>query len=224
METIFKLKEILFSTEGKIFLVGFGLSVVLFFIISYYWLIDFEIYKAIVSVVASDVLLGRMAGISVGLNMNLSTSGVIFLNLLVETIMVFIFYSFFLLSWNKLFKFDLLHNSMEKVKDIAKKYETQINRYGIFGLFAFVLFPFFMTGATIGSVVGFLMGFSHKKTLFVVTSGTFIAILIWTYLIKELQQFLNTLNENGFLYFIGFFILIAVGVFLYKKLSKGNNP
>ena len=91
---------------------------------------------------------------------------------------------------------------LAKSKKNAHTYEPLIKRYGVIGLILFVLTPFAMTGPVVGSFVGFLIGFRHEVTLFVVLFSTFIAIIIWVYLIKNFEEVLIAYNDmlmSGFL-------------------------
>jgi glucan phosphoethanolaminetransferase (alkaline phosphatase superfamily) len=73
-----------------------------------------------------------------------------------------------------------------------------------------------MTGPVVGSFVGFLIGFSHRVTLTIVLSSTFIAIILWIYLIKNFEETLVTYSDK---LMVG--LLIAAGVlFLWYLLKK----
>ena len=98
----------------------------------------------------------------------------------------------------------------------APKYEPHIRSYGIIGLILFVLTPFAMTGPVVGSFVGFLIGFRHRLTLSIVLFSTFIAIILWIYLIKNFEETLVAYSDR---LMIGVFIAIAV-LFLWYLLKK----
>ena len=117
-------------------------------------------------------------------------------------------------SWNKLdfVSYPPLSRYLERSKYNANKYQPLIQRYGIIGLVLFVLTPFAMTGPVVGSFVGYLIGFSHKLTLAIVLSSTFIAIMLWIYLIKNFEAQLLAYSD---ILMIGLFVAIAVLLLWY---------
>ena len=74
-----------------------------------------------------------------------------------------------------------------------------------------------MTGPVIGAIIGFLIGIKHYTTMFVVLSGTSLAIVIWTYFLKELIVLLNQLSANAPYILLGLFVVIAVFVKVFKN-------
>ena len=69
-----------------------------------------------------------------------------------------------------------------------------------------------MTGPVAGSFVGFLIGFRHRVTLAIVLSSTFIAIIIWIYLIKNFEEELIAYSD---MLMVGVFIAVAVLLLWY---------
>lgn len=148
--------------------------------------------QEILSITATNVIFGRMAGLSIGVASQMNTAFLVAFNLFIESIMVLILYPLFVLSWNKLdlVSYGPLNEFMEQSKVNAGKYEPLIRRYGVIGLILFVLTPFAMTGPVMGSFVGYLIGLRHRVTLCVVLFSTLIAIIIWAYLIKNFEDVL----------------------------------
>jgi uncharacterized membrane protein len=215
-----KYKKIIFSTEGKLLLTSFFLTILLSIYIFYCWIYDTHLYQTVVAIVASDLFFGRAAGISIGYAMDLDTTTIVVLTMAVESITVFMVYSLFLLSWNQLFVMQTMQTSMQKIKDIATKYHPYIERYGVIGLLCFVFFPFWMTGPTVGIVISYLMGFSHTKGLSIVLSSTLVAILCWAFFIREIQEYLDSINENAFLFVIFAIVVIIVISYIIKKYKS----
>lgn len=97
------------------------------------------------------------------------------------------------------------------------KYKDFFDKYGKYGLFLFVWFPFWMTGPVIGAIIGFLIGIKHYTTIMIVLSGTFLAIVAWTYFLKELIVSLNQLSANAPYIFLALFVVIGVVLKLMKS-------
>ncbi len=203
--------------EGKILILGLTLLGCFFILILLCALFFSNYLQQILSITATNVIFGRMAGLSIGIASQMDITLLIVFNLFIESVMVLIFYPLFVLSWNKLdlITYQPLNQFMERSKESAHRYEPVIKRYGVIGLILFVLTPFAMTGPVVGSFVGFLLGFNHLKTLSVVLFSTLIAIIIWVYLIKNFEEILIAYSD---MLMMGF--LVAATIMLVWYLLK----
>jgi len=175
--------------EGPILLLGLLLLGGYFILVLLCAVFYGDYLQQLLSITITNVIFGRMAGLSIGVASQMDMTFLVLFNFYIESIMVLILYPLFVFSWNKLefVSYQPLNHYLEKSKINAHKYQPLIQRYGIIGLILFVLTPFAMTGPVVGSFVGFLIGFRHRVTLAVVLSSTFIAIIIWIYLIKNFE-------------------------------------
>jgi uncharacterized membrane protein len=195
----------LFShTEGRILLFGLTLLGCFVLLILLSALFFPHYLQQLLGITATNIVFGRMAGLSIGIATQMDTTILVAFNLFIESIMVLILYPLFVRSWHKLdgLGYAPLERFMKSSRESAHRYQPLIKRYGALGLILFVLTPFAMTGPVVGSFVGFLIGFSHKKTLFIVLSSTLVAIMLWVYLIKHFEELLITYSgmiNMGFL-------------------------
>lgn len=206
------------SQEGKIFIVGTLLLFGYFMNIVGVYLFSVDDANKLVGMSVTNFFFGRAAGISFGFSAGLSDGVIIFMNMMIEFIMVMIIYPLFVLSWNKSLDVDFLKNFFSSVENQRVKYKDFFDKYGKYGLFIFVWFPFWMTGPVIGAIIGFLIGIKHYYTMLIVLSGTSLAIVIWTYFLKELVVLLNQLSANAPYILLGLFVVIA----LFFKVLKST--
>lgn len=184
-------------SEGKI--LAFGLFLLVTFLIllaiSAYYRPDR--FNVLLSMTASNIIFGRMAGLSIGISSQMDTALLIAFNLFIESIMVLILYPLFVLSWKSLHvvSYKPLNDFIKCSQESAQKYQPAIKRYGIVGLVFFVLTPFAMTGPVVGSFVGYLMGLPHFTTLVSVIFSTLMAIILWTYFIKNFEAALIVYSD-----------------------------
>ena len=183
--------------EGKILAFGFfllAIFLILLAISAYFWP---DRLNVLLSMTASNIIFGRMAGLSIGISSQVDTALLIAFNLLIESIMVLILYPLFVLSWRSLHvvSYKPLNDFFMRSQKNAKKYQPMIRKYGIMGLVFFVLTPFAMTGPVVGSFIGYLMGLPHLTTLAAVLFSTFIAIILWTYFIKNFEATLIVYSD-----------------------------
>ncbi len=210
-------RELISSQEGKILIFGIVLFVLYLFSIALVYLFSVEDANNLVAMSVTNFFFGRAAGISYGFTVEFSDRVIIFMNMMIEFIMVMITYPLFVFSWNKSLNVKFLRHFFISIKRQKLKYKSYFQKYGKYGLFLFVWFPFWMTGPVIGAIIGFLIGIRHYTTMFIVLSGTSLAIVIWTYFLKELIVLLNAISENGAYVVLGIFIAIALAFKVLKS-------
>jgi uncharacterized membrane protein len=176
------------TAEGVILLIGIGLA--LLFTV---WVLigsppSGEKGRVLAGMAVTKVMFGRAATIQLGYEFDLSDRMVIFTSIILETIHVLIFYPLFVFSWRHLLTFKWLDKSFGRVHRAAEANKGKIQRYGIIGLFVFVCFPLWMTGPTVGCVIGYMLGLRAWVNMTVVLSGTYVAILGWAFLLKRFHE------------------------------------
>lgn len=211
------IKEKLFSTqEGRILLFGVILILLLtlFIIITYF--INSSFANKISGMVVTNIAVGRVPSLSLGYATELSHFVVIFTNLYVEMIMVTIIYPLFVFSFNRILKVRLLEDFFNKVQVYKAKHQLLFDKYGIFGLFIFVFFPFWMTGPIVGSLIGYLLGVKHYTTIAIVAVATAIAMIIWGIFLHEFIELLSMIDTA----LVWIFLMLILAVFLLIRLRK----
>lgn len=184
-------------TEGKILIIGLGLLALLFLLFLLSALFFPHTMQSLLSITATNLIFGRMAGLSIGISAQMDTVALVLFNFFIESIMVLILYPLFVQSWNRLeiITYEPLHHFFERSQKTVQKYQPTIKKYGVPGLILFVLSPIAMTGPVVGSFIGYIIGFSHSKTLTTILSATLIAITLWVYLIGHFKDFLVTYSH-----------------------------
>ena len=208
--------------EGQLLLLGLLLLGCFLILLVLCTLFFPQYLQQLLSITATNVIFGRMAGLSIGIATQMDTNLLVGLNFFIESIMVLILYPLFVLSWKKLdlISYPPLKQYLAKSKKNAHTYEPLIKRYGVIGLILFVLTPFAMTGPVVGSFVGFLIGFRHEVTLLVVLFSTFIAIIIWVYLIKNFEEVLIAYNDMLMTGFLIAALLMLLWYLIKRYLKK----
>ena len=163
-----------------------------------------------------------MAGLSIGISAQMDTALLILFNFFIESIIVLILYPLFVQSWNKLeiITYKPLHHFFARSQQTVQKYQPSIKKYGIPGLILFVLSPIAMTGPVVGSFIGYIIGFSHFKTLTTILSSTLMAIILWTYLIRHFENFLVTYSRFISLGFLTIAILMGVWYLMKRYILQ----
>lgn len=208
------LLNILTSSEGHIFLTGISLG-----LLYTIWLASWVPEKSHVfaAMTVTHFLFGRAAGMSFGYTMKLSYSVVIIINLIIETIILLLFYPLFVFSWRHLLVIRSLRNMMDGLHKAAERNRHFIRKYGLFGLFFFVWLPFWMTGSLVGCVIGFLLDLHPWLNVGVVLAGSYVAIASWAILLQEVHIQVEEFSPYASITILVVIILIVLGGHLAHK-------
>ncbi len=70
-----------------------------------------------------------------------------------------------------------LHRYLERVRRTAERHKGRVEPLGVLGLWVFVFFPFWSTGALVGGVVGYLLGLRTRLVFASVFTGHALSVL-----------------------------------------------
>lgn len=91
----------------------------------------------------------------------------------------------------------------------------------LIGLFAFVWFPFWMTGPVVGCVIGFLLGLRAWVNIAVVLSGTYLAILAWGLFLSRFHDSVAAYSSQAaMVLMILLIVIIVAGSLLHGTLRE----
>jgi uncharacterized membrane protein len=177
---------LLTQSEGRLLMVGVAMAFIYAFWLGTKMLYSPEDSQALVGMTAAQIIFGRAAGMAFGYSLDLKHSTVIPICIVIETIVVLIFYPLFVFSWRRLLVVKWLKNIFQRIRNSAEANKDMIRKYGIIGLFVFVWFPFWMTGPVVGCVIGFLLNLRVWVIMAAVLAGTIAAIFGWAFFLRNL--------------------------------------
>lgn len=181
--------------ETRFLFSGIFLLILLIVSLGVIGLFDMELSSKLLGTAITNLIVGRMGGLSFGFSSGLDFYTVLFINLYFEVLLVLIVYSLFVLSWQNAVKFKRLEHFFEVVKAFVAKHHDKFDKYGTYGIFFFVFMPLFMSGPVVGAIIGFIIGISHIRNILIVLSSTFLATTLWAFFLNEIITFLNNINQ-----------------------------
>ena len=214
------IREHLNLIEVKILFVGLVLTALTGIYLLYLLFTDPGLYKVLSSTAVIHVMGGRGLGILTCLSAGISLFYTILYNFFLEVVIVLIAYGIVVLVMRNIIQPKLFDSAVRKAELTAQSQKTKIKKYGSIGLFLFVMFPFFMTGPVIGSIIGYLLNYRAINNFLIVFSGTLASIMIYALIGNNIISFINqyihidVLKKWG-----GIIIAVLIVVFLIYHLK-----
>lgn len=217
-------ETLLTSTEGRILLIGVALAFIytLWLVIK---LIDSPLESQILmGMTATNIMFGRATAMVFGYSQELGHATVIPVCIIVETILVLLFYPLFVFSWRHLLVIKWLRNTFERIHMVAETHKDKVQKYGIIGLFVFVWLPFWMTGPVVGCAIGFLIGLKARLNISVVLAGTSVAIFGWAFFMRHVHdQVASYTPYAAVVIMVVLIAIIIIGKSLHRNLQNRKN-
>jgi uncharacterized membrane protein len=213
---------LLASPEGQVLLLGAALVFAYTLWLVYKLLWSPAESQALIGMTATAVVFGRAAGLAFGYSVDLSPVTVVLVCMVAETASVLIVYPLFVFSWRHLLVIKSLKKVFARIHDAAETHKGSIQRYGIIGLFAFVWFPFWMTGPVVGCAIGFLLGLPIWLNISVVLAGTCVAILSWALVLGEVHERFVSYDPYAAMALVVFIIVIVIVGYVLRRTLHEN--
>lgn len=203
--------------EGRLLLIAVALAFIYTLWLGFKALTAPAESQILIGMTATTLVFGRAAGLAYGYSVGLGHAKVIPVNIVVETLHVLVFYPLFVFSWRHLLVIKSLNNIFERIHRAAETHKAKIQRYGIVGLFAFVWFPFWMTGPVVGSVIGFLLGLPVWLNMAAVLAGTYAAIIGWAFFLREVHERVAAYDPYAAMALVMFLIVVVLLGYLLRR-------
>jgi uncharacterized membrane protein len=198
------------SSEGHILTLGIGMTFLYILWLAFQLFFNPADFQILLGMTAAEVVFGRIACMGIGYSMEIGHARVVLISMLLETILVLVFYPLFVFIWQQLLMIRWLKRLSDRTRKAAERHKDKVRKYGIIGLFMFVWLPFWMTGPVVGCMIGYLLGLRIWVNLVTVLAGTYVAILGWAYLLHELHR--QTLSYSSYAIVIIAAIAAAAGL------------
>lgn len=215
---------LLTSSEGCLLLIGVALALIYTFWLGIKLLFSPDESQLLIGMTATALMFGRAAAMAFGYTVGLGHSVVIPICIIIETILVLIFFPLFVFSWQHLLVIKWLKNTFDRIQKSAETHKDKVQKYGVVGLFVFVWFPFWMTGPVVGSAIGFLLGLRIWLNMTVVLAGTYVAIIGWAFVLRQFHQQVASYSSYAAMVLMALLIfVIIVGHLMYRTFHDNKN-
>jgi len=213
---------VLTTAEGRLLLAGIVGALLYVVWMGIQLVIAPAVFQALIGLTATEVVFGRVACMAFGYSLGLDHGMVILICMILETILVLIFYPLLVFIWRQLLVLRWLRRLSDRTRIAAERHKDTVEKYGIIGLFAFVWLPFWMTGPVVGCMIGFLLGLRVRINITTVLAGTYVAILGWAYLLHQLYQKTMSFSSYAIMVLAAIVAAAALVCTFRKHLSRKN--
>lgn len=223
MDFQLNIKKILSYSESRIFLVGICVMLLLIVWVStsYWWLPGKT--DVLITEVTMNFLIGRSAGMYFGLISGIDLPIIVTLNFLVDTIWVLILYPIVIFTLRNLMQMKVFRNAIDRIVKAAHANENRIRKYGIPGIFIFVVAPLPMTGPIVGGVIGYFIGLKPWLNVCVILSAAYTTIGIWAFFLPKIHYKIQTFSPHASLILL--VMLVSAGLvvrLVHRHISKSS--
>ena len=164
--------------------------------------------------------LGRLVNIADGTAAGFSTVYLLFQSGVQDIILLLIFYPVVIKAHEgSLERGGVFGHWLKTLRRTAERHTHVVEPLGAIGLWIFVFFPFWSTGALVGGVVGYLLGIRTKVVFASVFTGHVLSVvtIIWFF---DLLNEVAAAIDSGLVRYAPWIVLTALfgGMFLYRWL------
>lgn len=174
--------------------------------------------------VAELAVLGRLVNIADGIAMGFSKHYLLFQSGLQDIILLLVAYPPLVAVCQGVAQRTFLGRRLETVRRTAEGHKDRVEPLGALGLWIFVFFPFWSTGALVGGVVGYLLGMRPAVVFASVFSGHVLSVVSLVYFFDAMAGLAETFNSGAVKYLpwavLGALLLVTAAGRLRNRLAS----
>ena len=206
------------GVDGVIFLIGCILLLVELVIVFSFFSEIPGLRKQLISVIGADLIGGRGASISLGLDMGLSPFSVSLISIFFNLTLLFIAYPLVVCFYEKLIETRLLGKALRFSHRIAEKNQEKVRRWGPLAIGFFVWIPIYSTGALVGAIIGRLIGMRSVTVIPATVLAMAASAISWAYAF----DYLFRVAEKTGKILPSLFVAVIFGIALVLRFSRAS--
>lgn len=123
----------------------------------------------------------------------------------------------------------MIGRSLERLRRTAERHRGSVEGLGALGLWVFVFFPFWSTGALVGGVVGYIVGMRMWVVFLSVFTGHVLSVVLLLAFFDAMKSAFESFNEGIVKYIpwitIGVLLLVAlIGRWRSSRATRTSDP
>lgn len=150
--------------------------------------------------------LGRLVSIADGVASGFSPTYLLIQSGTQDVVLLLIVYPWAVAAYQGSSRRGLLSGSVDRVRRTAERHRKVVEPLGVIGLWVFVFFPFWSTGALVGGVVGYLLGMRTWTVFLAVFSGHVVSVVSLVWFLDSARVVMEAFN-TGLVRFLPWMVL-----------------
>lgn len=176
--------------------------------------------------VAELAVLGHVVNVADGISNGFSKGYLLVQSGLQDIILVLILYPWVVRGYQGMETRGWVGKSIENFRKSAERHQKYVEPFGAIGLWVFVFFPFWSTGALIGAVIGYLIGLRTWVNFLSVLTGHALAVVSTIWFFDFVHAWVEGFSRAAVQYLpwaVGGGIVLAwIGNQAYKRLRRAR--
>jgi len=166
------------------------------------------------------MFLGRAVSIADGISSEFSAVYLLIQNGLEDIVLLLIVYPWVVHAYEQELRSNFIGKRIDRIRKMAERNKRFVEPFGVLGLWIFVFFPFWSTGALVGGVVGYLLGMRTWVVFTTVALGHVLScvVLIWAF---DVASELMAEFDQGLIKFLPWMVLLLLfgGTAAYRSVA-----
>ncbi len=150
--------------------------------------------------------LGRLVNVADGIASGFSQTYLLVQSGTQDVILLLIVYPLVVATYQGSSKTGWLSGAINRVRRSAENHRRIVEPLGVIGLWGFVFFPFWSTGALVGGVVGYLIGLRTTIVFASVFSGHVISVVSLIWFFDSMRSIMESVDQ-GLVRFLPWLVL-----------------
>ncbi|UCD25014.1 MAG: small multi-drug export protein, partial [Gemmatimonadota bacterium] len=155
------------------------------------------------------LFLGRAISIADGIATGFGSAYLVFQNGLEDIILLLVLYPWVVAAYEGVSGHRWLKGTIDRVRRTAERNRKVVEPWGVIGLWTFVFFPFWSTGALVGGVVGYLLGMRTWVVFTSVFAGHVLSVVSLVWFFDQTRGVLASFGQ-GWVRFLPWIVLAAL--------------
>lgn len=158
---------------------------------------------------------GRLVNLADGVANGFSTPYLLFQSGLQDIILLLVAYPILIAAYEGRERRGFIGKRIDAIRESAERHKKRVEPWGALGLWVFVFFPFWSTGALVGGMVGYLLGMRTIVVFGSVISGHVLSVLSLVFFFDVMRNVAESFNQGivKFIPWIVLGILLALAAF-----------
>jgi len=210
--------------RGQIFATGCCMLILWIATIAILWHLQHHRWDDLLLMGFTQLMVGRAGAIAHATQVGFNATTRVLLACYIDCTIVMIAYPVLIFSYHNLLERRFFKEHMEPIFASARRNVARFRSSKMIGVFAFVWFPFFMTGVVAGSVLGYLLGLRAWITIATVALGTLSATICWVFAYDTLFGWLGAVHRSIPVAFTAMIIIVlAVRRIMLERRKERND-